>query len=129
MTEDRAAATPDRIFIRDLVVRCIIGVEEPERQEKQDVVVQIELQADLRKAGRTDDLADSIDYSALKKQVLQAAEDSQYRLIEALAQRIAEECLRYERVECVRVIVEKPGALRSARTVGVEIVRRRPMGE
>lgn len=129
MTEDRAAATPDRIFIRDLVVRCSIGVEEPERQEKQDVVVQIELQADLREAGRTDDLADSIDYSALKKQVLQAAEDSQYRLIEALAQRIAEECLRYERVECVRVIVEKPGALRSARTVGVEIVRRRPMGE
>jgi dihydroneopterin aldolase/D-erythro-7,8-dihydroneopterin triphosphate epimerase len=129
MTEDRATATPDRIFIRDLVVRCIIGVEEPERQEKQDVVVQIELQTDLREAGRTDDLADSIDYSTLKKQVLQAAEDSQYRLIEALAQRIAEECLSYERVECVRVIVEKPGALRAARTVGVEIVRRRPTGK
>jgi FolB domain-containing protein len=108
------------------VIRCIIGVDEPERQEKQDIVAQIELQMDLRKAGRTDDLADSIDYSALKKQVLQVAENSQYHLIEALAQRIADECLRYERVECVRVVVEKPGVLRSARTVGVEIVRRRP---
>lgn len=126
MTEGGMTPTPDRIFIRDLVIHCIIGVDEPERLEKQNVVVQIELQADLGKAGRTDDLADSIDYSVLKKRILQMAENSRYRLIEALAQRIADECLEDDRVECVRVVVEKPGALRSARTVGVEIVRRRP---
>ncbi len=125
MTEGGIAPTPDRIFIRDMVIRCVIGVDEVERREKQDVVVQIELQADLRKAGRTDELADSVDYSALKKRILQATESSQYRLIEALAQRIADECLRDERIECVRIAVEKPGALRFARTVGVEIVRRR----
>ncbi|NLH40976.1 MAG: dihydroneopterin aldolase [Planctomycetes bacterium] len=118
-------ATSDRIFIRDLVVRCIIGVEEVERREMQDVVVQIDLWVDLRKAGRTDALADSVDYSVLKRQILQATERTQYRLIEALAQRIADECLKDQRIECVKVAVEKPGVLRFARTVGVEIVRHR----
>ncbi|MEN6338350.1 MAG: dihydroneopterin aldolase [Phycisphaerales bacterium] len=125
MTDDTAFPTSDRIFIRDLAIRCIIGVDELERREKQELLVQIELQVDLRRAGRTDALADSVDYSSLKRQVLEAAENSQYRLIEALAQRIADECLKRQRVECVRVIVEKPGVLRFARTVGVEIVRRR----
>jgi D-erythro-7,8-dihydroneopterin triphosphate epimerase len=124
MTEE-TAPTPDRIFIRDLVIRCIIGVDEQERQEKQDVVIHLTLDVDLRKAGQTDALSDSVDYSALKKRIVLVAESSQYRLIEALAQRIAQECLTYERVDCVRVAVEKPGALRLARTVGVEIVRRR----
>jgi len=125
MTDEMSASPPDRIFIRDLQIRCIIGVEEHERREKQDVMAHITLKTDLRKAGRTDELTDSIDYSALKKQILRATEDSKYRLIEALAQRIADECLRQDRVECVTVVVEKPGVLRFARTVGVEIVRRR----
>jgi dihydroneopterin aldolase/D-erythro-7,8-dihydroneopterin triphosphate epimerase len=125
MTEDLASAAPDRIFIRDLLIRCVIGVDEHERQEKQDVVVQITLHLDLRKAGRTDELMDSVDYSALKKQILRAAENSEYRLIEALAQRIAEECLKEGPVTCAEVMVEKPGALRFARTVGVQIVRRK----
>jgi D-erythro-7,8-dihydroneopterin triphosphate epimerase len=125
MTEDTAFPTLDRIFIRDLEIRCVIGVEEQERREKQGVVAQIELQVDLRRAGKTDALVDSVDYSKLKRQILEATENSQYRLIEALAQRIADECLRHQRIECVRVVVEKPGVLRFARTVGVEIVRRR----
>src|SRR5512133_2969944 len=117
MTKDLASTAPDRIFIRDLLIRCVIGVDAHERQEKQEVVVQITLHLDLRKAGRTDELTDSVDYSALKKQILRVAEDSQYRLIEALAQRIAEECLREGPVESVEVMVEKPGALRFARSV------------
>jgi len=124
MTDDMATSPRDRIFIRDLVIRCIIGVDEHERREKQNVVAQITLQVDLRKAGRTDALTDSVDYSALKKQILGVAENSKYHLIEALAQRIADECLKQERVECVEVILEKPGVLRFARTVGVQIVRR-----
>lgn len=129
MTDDTTPAQ-DRIFIRDLQIRCIIGVDEFERQERQNVVAHITLQLDLRQAGRTDALTDSVDYSALKKQVLHVAENSQYRLIEALAQKIADECLRHERIECVEVVVEKPGALRFARTVGVQIVRRRnPPGD
>ncbi len=125
MTDDRTSFPADRIFIRDLAIRCIVGVEEHERREKQEVLAQVTLHVDLRKAGRTDALADSIDYSVLKKQILQATENTDSRLIEALAEKIAGECLKEQRVQCVEVVVEKPGALRFARTVGVEIIRRR----
>ncbi len=128
MTDDLLPSAPDRIFIRDLLVRCIVGVDAHEREEKQDVLVQITMDTDLRRAGRTDALEDTLDYRALKKQVLRVAENSRFRLVEALAQCIAEECLKDERVAQVRVAVEKPSALRFARTVGVEIVRRRSAG-
>lgn len=124
MTEGGAGAV-DRVFIRDLAIRCIIGIDAHERQEKQDVLVHITMHVDLRQAGRTDALEDTIDYRALKKRILERAGQSQFHLVEALAQSIAEECLRDERVERVEVAVEKPGALRFARTVGVEIVRSR----
>jgi dihydroneopterin aldolase/D-erythro-7,8-dihydroneopterin triphosphate epimerase len=125
MTDGLPPSAPDRIFIRDLTIRCIVGIEEQERREKQDVLVHLTLYTDLRKAGRTDALEDTVDYRAIKKRILHLAEESRFRLIEALAQSIADECLRDERVERVGVVVEKPGALRFARTAGVEIVRRR----
>ncbi len=125
MTEDRAEPVADRIVIRDLLVRCIIGTDAYERQEKQDILVHITMYADLRRAGRTDMLEDTVDYKVLKKRILRMAENSQFRLIEALAQRVADECLEDDRVRCVNVVVEKPGALRFARTVAVEITRRR----
>ena len=115
----------DRVFIRDLAIRCIVGVDEEERREKQDVLIQITMHTDLRRAGRTDALEDTVDYRALKKRIIRLVEESHFYLIEALAERIADECLRDERVAQVEVAVEKPGALRFARTVGVEIVRRR----
>ena len=115
----------DEIEIRDLQFRCIVGVNEDERREKQDVVAQITLYLDLRTAGETDDMVDTVDYRALKRQILGMAEQSTFRLVEALAQHIAEICLRYDRVQRVAVGVEKPGALRFARTVGVRIIRDR----
>jgi len=124
-TEETTPAAPDRVFIRDLAIRCIVGIDEHERREKQDVLVQITLHTDLRQAGRTDALEDTVDYRALKKRILRLAEESRFQLIEALAQSIADECLRHNRVQRVEVAVEKPGALRFARTVGVEIVRTR----
>jgi dihydroneopterin aldolase/D-erythro-7,8-dihydroneopterin triphosphate epimerase len=125
MTDGLPPAAPDRIFIRDLTIRCIVGVDECERREKQDVLVHLTLHTDLRRAGRTDALDDTVDYRALKKRILHLAEESRFRLIEALAQSIADECLREQRVEQVEVVVEKPGALRFARTAGVAIVRSR----
>ena len=115
----------DQILIRDLLVRCIVGVDERERMGKQDVLVQVTLYLDLRQAGRTDALEDTVDYKTLKKQIVEMAENSRFYLVEALAQRIADECFEHDQIEAVRVVVEKPGALRFARTVGVEIVRRR----
>ncbi len=125
MTDGFPPSAPDRIFIRDLTIRCIVGIDEQERREKQEVLLQLTMHTDLRKAGRTDALEDTVDYRAIKKRILHLAEESRFRLIEALAQSIADECLRDERVEQVEVVVEKPGALRFARTAGVEIVRRR----
>ncbi len=115
----------DRIVISDLTCRCVIGVEEWERREPQDVLVSLELLADLSPAGKTDQIEDALDYRALKKTVLIEAEASHFHLIEALAERVAEICLEDERVEEVTVRVEKPGALRFARTVAVEISRRK----
>jgi dihydroneopterin aldolase/D-erythro-7,8-dihydroneopterin triphosphate epimerase len=115
----------DRVFIRDLGICCIIGIDEHERQEKQNVLIHITLDTDLRRAGRTDALEDTIDYRALKKRILHLAEESRFHLIEALAESVADECLREQRVTRVEVVVEKPGALRFARTVGVAIIRSR----
>ena len=119
----------DQILIKDLRFRCIVGITDDERREKQDVVAQITLDADLRKAGRTDDLADTGDYKALKKEVLAMAERSQFQLVESLAQCIADICLKRRPVSRVIVAIEKPGALRFARTVGVRIVRSRTDGD
>jgi len=115
----------DKIVIRDIALRCIIGIYPEERREKQDVVVTVALHADLTRAGATDDFQDTVDYKAVKKAVLDLVENSEFQLVEALAQAIANACLAFERVEQVDVTVEKPGALRFARTVAVEISRKR----
>ncbi len=115
----------DRILISDLQARCIIGVNDEERRKKQDVIINIALTADLSKAGRSDRFEDTIDYRAIKKRVLQIAESSSYHLVEALAEAIAEACLANSSVKTAVVRVEKPLALRFARTVGVEITRGR----
>lgn len=118
----------DRIRIRDLLLRCVVGIYPEERRERQDVVLQITLHADLSRAGTTDDVAHTVDYKAVKKRVIALVEASQFRLVEALAEAIAGVCLAFDRVEAVDVTVEKPGALRFARTVGVEIHRKRSCG-
>lgn len=119
----KAHSSLDRIHIRDLSQRCIIGIFDEERREKQDVVINITLHADLRRAGQSDRMADTVDYKAIKKRVITVVEASAYFLIEALAERIAELCLEDSRVRRVDVRVAKPGALRFARTVEVDITR------
>ncbi len=116
----------DRILIKDLLVRCVIGVHDEERRDKQDVLINLSLSVDLRKAGTSDRLEDSVDYRALNKQILSMVEHSQFHLVEALAQAVADICLGNPSIKEASVRVEKPGALRFARSVGVEIVRRRP---
>jgi D-erythro-7,8-dihydroneopterin triphosphate epimerase len=125
MTDAGTEPPLDQILIRDLQFRCIVGIDPEERRDKQDITAQITLEADLRKACRTDAIEDTVDYRALKKEILHMAESSHFYLIEALAESIADICLSRERVVRVEVIVEKPGALRFARTVAVRIVRAR----
>lgn len=113
----------DSIHIRDLLQRCIIGIYDEERCEKQDVVINITLHADLRKAGQTDNIEDTVDYKAIKKKVIAMVDGSSYLLVERLAEHIAEICLDDSRVRQADVRVAKPGALRFARTVEVDITR------
>ena len=115
--------TADRIVIRRLRARCVVGVKEEERRQKQDVLISMSLSLDLRAAGKSDRLEDTVSYSDLQKQVMAHVEASQYTLLEALAESVARICLRDARVQSVKVRVEKPAAARSARSVGVEVAR------
>ncbi|MBI5642930.1 MAG: dihydroneopterin aldolase [Deltaproteobacteria bacterium] len=115
----------DRILIKGLRARCVIGVGEEERLEKQDVMIDIALFADLEKPGKSDRFEETIDYRSLKKRILAMAEASAFHLIEAMAESIAAICLEHPLVAEAQVRVCKPLALRFARNVGVEITRRR----
>lgn len=115
----------DKIRIRDLRVRCRVGVTAGERRLPQELLITVTLHADLRRAGRSDDLRHTIDYSVLKKAILVESESKSYKLIERLAQRIADLSLEYPLVRQVEVSVQKLGALRFAFCSEVEITRSR----
>ncbi len=115
----------DRIIITDLHARCIVGVNADERREKQDVTINLSIYADFSTPGRTDRFEDAVDYRAIKKRVLGLVENSKYFLLEALTEAIANVCLATPGIVKVRVRVDKPSALRFARSVGVEIMRAR----
>jgi len=113
----------DRIHIRDLKISCIIGINPEERVKKQDVVINLSLHADLSKAAGSDKIEDTVDYKKLKKSILSCVEGSDFFLLERLAERVAEIALEPSLVERVDVAIDKPGALRFARSVAVELTR------
>ena len=113
----------DQVFITNLVARGIIGVNDWEREQPQDILINIVLFTDLHQAGQSDDVNDSVDYRSVAKKVLAHAETARRLTVEALAADLAQLCLEVARVEKVRVRVEKPGAVRFSRSVGVEIER------
>ncbi|MFT7668495.1 MAG: D-erythro-7,8-dihydroneopterin triphosphate epimerase [Planctomycetota bacterium] len=115
----------DKIRIEDLRLRCIIGLNPEEREKQQDVVIQATMHADLRKAGQSDEVEHTVNYKTIKNSIVKHVEASSYQLIERLAETVAELCLTNERVHHVDLRVDKPGALRFARTVSVEITRGR----
>lgn len=116
-------AAEDRILVRDLLVRGILGLNDWERKAKQDILVNVEIAVDAREAGRTDDMADSLDYRTVTKSIIEYVESSEHFLVEALAAEIARIVTVEHGAARVRVRVEKPGALRFARSVGIEIER------
>lgn len=115
--------TEDRIEIKDLLLRGILGINEWEREKRQDILVNITLFGDLRSAGRTDDVEKTVNYRTVTKKVIKHVETADRYTVEALATDIAGLCLEEPGVSRVRVGVEKPGALRFARSVGVVIER------
>jgi len=115
----------DKTFIKDLVVRGIIGVNDWEREKPQEILINITVFSDTRRAAESDDLADCVDYRALAKRVQAHAETAARFTVEALANDLAAICLENELVEQAIVRVEKPGAVRFAASVGVEVERAR----
>lgn len=113
----------DRIYIRDLALRCIIGVFPDERKERQDVVLNIRLDCDAGPSARTDRLEDTVDYKELTKQIIDLVEHSTFQLLETLADRVAAVCTAHAGVREAAVTIDKPGALRFTRSVAVEVIR------
>ena len=111
----------DKIHIRDLAVTCIVGTLPAERVRRRRVVLNLALSCDLSRAGVTDDLRHTVDYAAVCRRVTAVARRSRFRLIERLAQEVAETCLAFPGVTGVTVTLDKPGAVRGARSVAVEI--------
>jgi FolB domain-containing protein len=119
----------DQIFISDLVARGIIGINDSEREKPQEILINIVLFGDLSQAGKSDDIEDSINYRTVAKKVIAHAESAQRLTVEALAADLARLCLEEPGVQKVRVRVEKPGAVRFSRSVGVEIEREKEAPE
>lgn len=115
----------DRIRINDLRVRSIVGINDWEQEKKQDVSISLTLHTDLRKAGASDQIEDTVDYKTLKKKIMGMVEATKFLLIERMAEEVAKLCLEDPKVERVDVTVDKLGALRFASSVAVEISRYR----
>lgn len=113
----------DKIFIKDLVARGIIGINDWEREKPQEILINITVFTDTSHAAKSDDLADCVDYRALAKKVQAHAETAARLTVEALANDLADICLEATGVDKAVVRVEKPGAVRFSSSVGVEIER------
>jgi len=113
----------DIIFLKDLKAHCVIGVWDWERRIRQRVSIDLEMAADIRRAAASDRLEDTLSYKDVAKRVTAFAEDSEFQLIETLAERIAALLLEEFGVPWCRVRLDKGGAVRGSRSVGVVIER------
>lgn len=113
----------DIIFLHDLRVETVIGIWGWERKIRQTVAIDLDMSADIRKAAASDSVEDTLNYKLVAKRVQQFVADSSFQLVETLAERIAEIVLGEFDVAWVRVRVNKPGAIRGARDVGILIER------
>lgn len=116
---------PDLIHIRGLRLRTKIGVADWEKEARQDVVLHLVLHHDQRVAAASDDIADTLDYKAIRDDIVAFVEAGEHELLEALAENVAGRLLKDPRVLAVDVTIDKPGALRHADSVAVEIHRTR----
>lgn len=115
----------DKIIIKDLLLRGIIGLNDWEREKPQDILINLTLFTDMRAAGESDSPDDILNYRTITKAIIAYVESSRHYLVEALATAIARICVVDHSAAKVIVRVEKPGALRFAQSVGVEIERER----
>ncbi len=125
MPPETLSPSGDRIFLRGLTAECIIGFIDWERRVRQTVVIDLEVPVDCRRAAVSDDVADTVDYKRVAKRVLAYVEASEFKLVETLAHRLALLLIEEFGLEWVRICLNKPGAIRNSRDVGVVIERSR----
>ncbi len=113
----------DTIYIHDLRIDTVIGVFEWERRIRQSVIFDIEMAADVRRAASSDRIEDTLDYKAVAKRLIAFVGKSDFQLVETLAERVAAIILKEFNVAWVRLRVNKQGAVRGARDIGVVIER------
>jgi dihydroneopterin aldolase len=118
----------DRVFLRGLAIQTTIGFIEWERHVKQTVVIDLEVPVDCARAASNDHVDDTVDYKAMAKRTIGFVEGSEFRLVETLAHRLAMTLLAEFDIAWVKLQVNKPGAIRGSRDVGVTIERHRSVG-
>ena len=113
------------VFIKDLTIRCIIGLNEDERINEQDIIMNISLLVDNEGFGKKDNLDGSVDYSLLNQEIIMLVRKARSKTIEYLADQVAGLCLSKPFVNKVKLSIEKPAAIKDAKAAGVEIVRQK----
>ena len=113
----------DRVFIEDLKIQTVIGIFDWEREIKQTVSIDLEMEFDIRSAAESDSIEDTLDYKSVSKRLIQFIETSEFQLVEALAERCAAIVLDEFPVSWLRLKLGKPGAVRGSTAVGVIIER------
>ncbi|MDJ0832841.1 MAG: dihydroneopterin aldolase [Gammaproteobacteria bacterium] len=113
----------DIVFIRDLQIETVIGVYDWERKIRQVISIDLDMATDIRKSAASDDIEDTLNYKAVAKRLITFVEDSQYQLVETLAEKICDIVLTEFAVPWVRLTLHKPGAVSGSKSVGVMIER------
>lgn len=113
----------DIIFLNDLQVQTVIGIYDWERKVKQTISIDLEMAADIRQAAQSDSIEDTINYKAVAKRLIGFIEQSEYQLVETLAEKVADIVIHEFNIPWVKVRLCKPGAVRGSKNVGILIER------
>lgn len=113
----------DIVFIRDLQIQTVIGIYDWERKIKQAISIDLDMATDIKKAAKSDQIDDTLNYKAVAKRLIAFVEESQFQLVETLAEKICEIILNEFDVPWVSLTLNKPGAVSGSRSVGVRIER------
>ena len=113
----------DKVFIKNLEVEAVIGIFQWEREVKQLISIDIEMEFDNKSAAKSDDIKDALNYKLVGKRVTAFIKKSKYQLVETLAEKISQVILTEFPISKVKITVSKPGAMRGSDSVGVSMVR------
>jgi 2-amino-4-hydroxy-6-hydroxymethyldihydropteridine diphosphokinase len=124
--KERVLRTPDYIILTGLKISCIIGIFDWERKQKQDILVDLKIPCDVRKASQKDSIADAVDYKKIAKTTIAFVEKSDFQLVETLAEKLSYLLMNAFQLTEIELSVSKPAAIRGSQNVGIKIHRVQP---